>query len=119
MSVLLSSAVGRQVAYARDVANVTFSVAPAALLLPAAVRYTVTSQTRAAAGDVLAGNVTTGMLEWREHRGAALNLTLPVRACHLSIRQEPAIADAALASSVRCWPALMHGKAFKSTCLVM
>lgn len=77
---ILSSVVGQQVAYARDVANVTFSVAPAALPMPAAVRYTVTSQTRAAAGDILAGNATTGMLEWRKQRGSALNLTLPVRA---------------------------------------
>ena len=110
----LSSVLRHQVAYARDVANVTFSVAPAALPMPAAVRYTVTSQTRAAAGDILAGNATAGVLEWREQRGFALNLTLPVRAF-------PA-AHQAGARHCRCRPGICNSvgadaqKAFHITC---
>ncbi len=67
-------------AYVGDAANVSFSVAPAALRMPAAVRYAVVSQTGTAASAFIAPAALSGMLTWREEEGTALNLTLPARA---------------------------------------
>ena len=69
-----------QVAYVGDAANVSFSVTPAALRMPAAVRYAVVSQTGTAASAFIAPAALSGTLRWREEQGTALNLTLPVRA---------------------------------------
>ncbi len=67
-------------AYVGDAANVSFSVAPAALRMPAAVRYAVVSQTGTAASAFIAPAALSGTLTWREEQGTALNLTLPARA---------------------------------------
>ncbi|KAK9837118.1 hypothetical protein WJX81_003998 [Elliptochloris bilobata] len=70
--------VPNQVAYAGDAANMSFKVTAAALPMPAAVRYTLVSQTRAVAGGFVAGGALTGFLEWGEQQGSVLNLTVPV-----------------------------------------
>src|SRR5690242_18513775 len=47
--------------------------------MPAAVRFTVVSQTSVPASSFLAPSALTGFLDWGEEQGSVLNLTLPVR----------------------------------------
>lgn len=69
-----------QVAYAGDAADVSVSVAPAALRMLAAVHYSVVSQTGVAASAFVASAALTGFLTWGDQQpGPVLNLSLPVR----------------------------------------